>query len=84
MHTVTAWKCDHTNAIFERQKDAAKSEFRSLMAQVGGKLPAMGSISPADIMRWLAGNLEGQVYPTAFDALKDAVDYFEAHRDLLR
>lgn len=84
MHTITAWKCDHTQSIHEQQKGAAKSEFRALMRKAGGTLPAMGSISSYDIMAWLAGNIEGTIYPTAFDKLKEAVDYFEAHRDLLQ
>lgn len=84
MHTITAWKCDHTDSIHESQRDAARSEFKALMRAAGGKLPAMGSISSYDIMAWLGGNLTGSVYPTAFDALKEALDYLEMHRDLLR
>lgn len=80
MKTIEAFKCEMTGGIYETPRRAASSEFRAMMKRIGGSLPAMGSVNSYEIMNWLASNIESGIYPTVFDRLKEALDYFEANR----
>lgn len=83
MKTIEAYKCEVTGGIYETKRRAASSEFRAMMKRVGGSLPAMGSVSPIEIMDWLGSNIESNIYPNVFGQLKDALDYFEANRETI-
>lgn len=77
MKTIEAFKCEFTGGVFEDQRRAQRSEFYALMKRAGGSLPAMGSIEAVKIMEWLANNIESEIYPTAPDKLREALNYFE-------
>jgi hypothetical protein len=80
MQTIEAFKCEYTGAVFEDKQRAARSEFTSLMLAVAGSCPAMGSISSYNIMKWLARNIESDVYPTVYEHLRAALAYYEANK----
>jgi len=83
MQTVEAYKCERTKQLFEHPRDAARCEFKAMMKSAGGKLGAMGSVNPVDILEWLANNMTSNVHPTFQDALFEALDYFKANRETI-
>jgi len=83
MRKVGAYKCELTGAIFATADKAKSSEFRAMMKKVAGHLPAMGSVSATAVMEYLAGHLDGAIYPGAAPELLKALQYLlnEQHEE---
>lgn len=80
METVTAYRVN--GRVYESENIARRAEFDEMVNRaLEGLSDRRSSESVAD---WLARNLRSGVHPKAPAALREALDYLDQHKDLLR
>jgi hypothetical protein len=81
---IEAYKCGLTGKIFEDQRDATRSEFRSLMRRFVTQMPSGDEVTnAASVADWLSSNLEGGIYHSAVTKFLEVADYLRANRETL-
>lgn len=77
---VTAYKCEATGCLYSKRTDAIKSEFKSRMKQVGGTLPAYGSVNSIGMFDWISSQITDGIYPAFYPKLLEALLWWDENK----